>query len=114
LIVGGPAAATVLEQALLTRGFLCPAVAPPAVAADKCRIRLTVTAMHTAADIDGLLNAIEELWPEAACTPTHRDQTPARPPCIPGGAPRPWHTDVDTLSPTRTDSPDLEAANDRA
>jgi 8-amino-7-oxononanoate synthase len=61
LIAGSSATATQLETRLLARGYWCAAAAPPLVAPDACRLRLTVTAMHTEEHIDGLLNALEGL-----------------------------------------------------
>jgi 8-amino-7-oxononanoate synthase len=61
LIVGSSDTAMALEEQLLKRGFWSAAVAPPLVKPDECRLRLTVTAMHTPDQIDGLLTALSEI-----------------------------------------------------
>ncbi|MGP4113993.1 aminotransferase class I/II-fold pyridoxal phosphate-dependent enzyme [Streptomyces sp. 4N509B] len=63
LRLGPPNSAAHAEQTLLAAGFWCAAVTPPAVAPDACRIRITVTAMHTEEHIDTFLNAITKIIP---------------------------------------------------
>jgi 8-amino-7-oxononanoate synthase len=61
LLLESPEVATRLEIELLARGYWCAAVMPPLVKPDGCRLRLTVSAMHSPAHIDGLLNALADL-----------------------------------------------------
>ena len=50
-----------LQQALWDAGIYAPAIRPPSVPRDSCRIRFTVTAAHTTEQVDRLLNALESL-----------------------------------------------------
>jgi 8-amino-7-oxononanoate synthase len=61
LIVGDNAAAVGLSTALWERGLWVPAIRPPTVPAGTARLRLSLSAAHTAADIDRLLGALREL-----------------------------------------------------
>lgn len=61
LIVGDNAAALALSTALWERGLWAPAIRPPTVPAGTARLRLSLSAAHTAADIDRLLAALKEL-----------------------------------------------------
>jgi len=61
LIVGDNAAAVALSTALWERGLWAPAIRPPTVPAGTARLRLSISAAHTAADIDRLLAALKEL-----------------------------------------------------
>ncbi len=61
LIVGENAAALALATALWERGLWVPAIRPPTVAKGTARLRISVSAAHTAADIDELIHALKEL-----------------------------------------------------
>ncbi|MDX9707036.1 MAG: 8-amino-7-oxononanoate synthase [Azospira sp.] len=61
LIVGDNAAAVALSTALWERGLWAPAIRPPTVPAGTARLRLSISAAHTATDIDRLLAALKEL-----------------------------------------------------
>jgi 8-amino-7-oxononanoate synthase len=61
LIVGDNTAAVALSTALWERGLWAPAIRPPTVPAGTARLRLSLSAAHTAADIDRLLAALKEL-----------------------------------------------------
>ena len=58
LIVGDPRAALAMSRALEDRGCLCTAIRPPSVPAGTSRLRITLTAAHTDADVDQLLGAL--------------------------------------------------------
>ncbi len=60
LIVGDNARALALEAALEARGIRVPAIRPPTVPLGTARLRLTLSASHTAADVDQLLGALTE------------------------------------------------------
>ena len=60
LIVGDPQAALDMSQALEQRGCLCTAIRPPSVPEGTSRLRITLTAAHTNADVDRLLGALED------------------------------------------------------
>lgn len=58
IIVGDARRAVQLSEAMLNRGLLVSAVRPPAVPRGTSRLRLTVSAAHTAADIEHLCDAL--------------------------------------------------------
>ena len=58
IIVGEADAAMRLSQHLLDRGILAPAIRPPTVSPGASRIRLTVMATHTDADIERVLDGL--------------------------------------------------------
>lgn len=58
-VVVGPAPETMARyEALLERGVYAMAIRPPTVPAGTCRIRFTVSAAHTEADVDALLSIL--------------------------------------------------------
>ena len=61
LIVGENAAVLALATALWEHGLWVPAIRPPTVAKGTARLRISVSAAHTAADIDQLIHALKEL-----------------------------------------------------
>ena len=60
-IVGDNEAAVALSKALWERGLWVPAIRPPTVPKGTARLRISVSAAHTAGDIDHLLSALKEL-----------------------------------------------------
>ena len=60
LIAGSNHAALSLSNRLRDAGFLATALRPPTVPADTARLRLAFTAAHSNADIEGLLNALDD------------------------------------------------------
>ena len=58
LIVGEAAPAVALSRALFERGYWVAAIRPPTVPAGTSRLRVTLSAAHTEAQIDGLLEAL--------------------------------------------------------
>jgi 8-amino-7-oxononanoate synthase len=66
LVVGANAAAVGLSEALLRRGFWVPAIRPPTVPQGTARLRVSLTAAHTTADIDALAEALGALAAEFA------------------------------------------------
>ena len=65
IVVGDEGAATAVSAALRRRGLLVPAIRPPTVAPGTSRLRISVSATHTAGQIAGLLEALEG----AGCAP---------------------------------------------
>lgn len=61
LIVGESADALVLSAALEQRGVLVTPIRPPTVPAGTARLRITLSAAHTTADVDRLLSALGEV-----------------------------------------------------
>lgn len=61
LVVGGEKEAVELSARLLQRhGIHCPAIRPPTVPAGTCRLRVTLSAAHSVADVDALADAVKE------------------------------------------------------
>jgi 8-amino-7-oxononanoate synthase len=63
LIVGDNDAAVTLAEALWQRGFWAPAIRPPTVPPGTARLRITLTAAHSIADVDALCDALAALAP---------------------------------------------------
>jgi 8-amino-7-oxononanoate synthase len=61
LIVGENDAAMALSKALWERGLWVPAIRPPTVPKGTARLRISVSAAHTEADIDLLITTLKEL-----------------------------------------------------
>lgn len=66
LLVGEASRAMALSDALLARGILVSAIRPPTVPAGTSRLRITLTAGHSAAQVDHLLEALATVWADAA------------------------------------------------
>ena len=58
VVVGDESAALAASHALLDRGLFVPAIRPPTVPPGTSRLRLALRAVHEAADIDRLLDAM--------------------------------------------------------
>ena len=65
LIVGDNAAALALSAALEAEGIRVGAIRPPTVPAGTARLRITLSASHTAADVARLLEAIARAVPQS-------------------------------------------------
>ncbi len=61
VVLGSESAALGVARALEERGVYAPAVRPPTVPAGACRLRLSVRANHTDAEIGALVQALREL-----------------------------------------------------
>lgn len=61
ILLGEESRALALSQALAERGFWVTAIRPPTVPVGQSRLRITLTASHSEADIDCLLNALATL-----------------------------------------------------
>lgn len=60
VVLGDEAAAMAASEDLVAAGILVPAIRPPTVPAGTSRLRVTVSAAHTDADIDRLLDALAQ------------------------------------------------------
>lgn len=60
VVVGGEMDCVTLAERLLRRGYFTRAIRPPTVPEHTCRLRLSVSAAHTAEQIEGLLTALEQ------------------------------------------------------
>ena len=65
LLVGEAACAVDLSERLRERGFLIGAIRPPTVPAGTSRLRITLSAAHSAEQVDRLLEQLAVCWPEA-------------------------------------------------
>lgn len=68
VVIGPNDAALAVMDGLRARGLWVPAIRPPTVAEGTARLRIALSAAHTEADIDRLVQALTEL--AAAMTPT--------------------------------------------
>jgi 8-amino-7-oxononanoate synthase len=59
LVVGSEEAAVALSNRLLRLGFHVPAIRPPTVPAGTCRLRVSLSAAHSEADVDALVAAVQ-------------------------------------------------------
>lgn len=59
VVLGDEAAAIAASDALAAAGILVPAIRPPTVPVGTSRLRVAVSAAHTAADLDRLLDALD-------------------------------------------------------
>jgi 8-amino-7-oxononanoate synthase len=61
VMMGDETAALHAAETLLQRGLLVPAIRPPTVPAGTCRLRVSLSAAHSEADVARLVQALEEL-----------------------------------------------------
>ncbi len=61
LIIGGNQAALAVMDGLRERGLWVPAIRPPTVPEGSARLRITLSAAHTEADVDRLVDALRAL-----------------------------------------------------
>jgi 8-amino-7-oxononanoate synthase len=61
LVIGDNADALALADVLMAEGLWVPAIRPPTVPAGSARLRITLSAAHTVADVDRLVEAINRL-----------------------------------------------------
>ena len=63
VVLGSPQRATSIADALLAEGVFAPAIRPPAVPPDTSRLRLTVMATHTEAEIQQAIAGFAAVLP---------------------------------------------------
>ena len=63
LVVGDAARAVAASEALLERGLLVTAIRPPTVPQGSARLRITLSARHTSAQVDRLLGELAAIAP---------------------------------------------------
>ena len=76
LIVGDNATTLAAQAALQARGLWVPAIRPPTVPEGSARLRISLSAAHSEADVDRLVQALAEL---AATSPGARANTQPEP-----------------------------------
>ncbi|QMV62857.1 8-amino-7-oxononanoate synthase [Pseudomonas berkeleyensis] len=64
VLVGDSARALKLSALLKARGLLVGAIRPPTVPAGSARLRVTLSAAHSDAQLERLLDALAECWPQ--------------------------------------------------
>jgi len=64
VMVGSNARALMLSALLKSKGILVGAIRPPTVPAGTARLRITLSAIHTEAQVDRLLETLAECWPK--------------------------------------------------
>ncbi len=65
VVLGNPQRATRIADALLAEGVFAPAIRPPAVPPDTSRLRLTVMATHTEAEIQQAIAGFTKVFPKS-------------------------------------------------
>ncbi|MGY4533645.1 8-amino-7-oxononanoate synthase [Pseudomonas sp. TE3786] len=63
ILIGDAGRALRLSQLLRERGLLVTAIRPPTVPAGSARLRVTLSAAHSEAQVQQLLNALADCWP---------------------------------------------------
>ena len=61
VLIGSNAAVLAASQRLLERGILVPAIRPPTVPANSARLRISLSAAHTEADVAQLVGALNSI-----------------------------------------------------
>jgi 8-amino-7-oxononanoate synthase len=61
LIIGDAGETLAVSEALWDRGIWVPAIRPPTVPTGSARLRITLSAAHSAADVDRLVAALAEI-----------------------------------------------------
>jgi len=65
-VIGSEEAAFTAAAALAERGLLVPAIRPPSVAPGTSRLRVTLSAAHTDAEVSALVTALDAVLGAAA------------------------------------------------
>ncbi|MDX1369256.1 8-amino-7-oxononanoate synthase [Pseudomonas sp.] len=68
ILIGDSARAMHLSQLLRERGLLVTAIRPPTVPAGSARLRVTLSAAHSSAQLELLLEALAECWTQLECS----------------------------------------------
>jgi 8-amino-7-oxononanoate synthase len=68
LIIGDNTAALQVMDALIARGYWAPAIRPPTVPEGTARLRISLSAAHSDAQVDGLVDALVQTAAEGAPT----------------------------------------------
>ncbi len=66
VLTGGVPRCIALSQSLRDAGYWVTAIRPPTVPEGAARVRVTLSAAHTDAEVDGLVNALARAWEQSA------------------------------------------------
>ena len=69
LLIGSSEQTLAISQQLAQRGLLVTAIRPPTVPANTARLRITLSAAHSTADVELLLDALQQIHPTVPTTP---------------------------------------------
>ena len=69
LLIGSSEQTLAISQQLAQRGLLVTAIRPPTVPANTARLRITLSAAHSTADVARLLDALQQIHPTVPTTP---------------------------------------------
>lgn len=75
VITGSDDAALTMARRLFDRGVFVPPIVSPAVPPNTSRLRVTVTAAHSEADVDELVQAVGATWHEVMPSPVPQRQS---------------------------------------
>jgi len=64
VVLGGQDVTMKASAELLRRGFHVPGIRPPTVPAGTCRLRISLSAVHSTAEVDALGKAVQEVVPQ--------------------------------------------------
>ena len=70
ILIGDSARALALSALLRERGLLVTAIRPPTVPVGSARLRVTLSAAHSEAQLEQLLSALADCWPRLAAAET--------------------------------------------
>ena len=73
LVIGDSKRTSAIAKQLLAAGYLVGAIRPPTVPRGTARLRITVSAVHTDADLEGLLLALSRILPRVSRTPRKQE-----------------------------------------
>ncbi|WP_368565287.1 8-amino-7-oxononanoate synthase [Pseudoxanthomonas sp. UTMC 1351] len=62
VLCGADSTAMALSAALESAGYLIPAIRPPTVPEGKARLRVTLSALHSPQDVDGMVETMARSW----------------------------------------------------
>lgn len=69
IVIGDPRVALDISSALIDRGYFVQAIRPPTVPVGTARLRITLSAAHDDADIDGFARALADVLPRDQASP---------------------------------------------
>ena len=74
IMIGDAGRAVRLSQMLRERGLMVTAIRPPTVPAGSARLRVTLSAAHSEAQVQLLLEGLADCFAQLSSEPSHRDR----------------------------------------